>query len=195
MRTSAALLLAVVACTSRGSEAAERQADTTGRRDSIAAVAAASMHEAEILGLLDHVHATDAQVGTLGATRGAASTVREFGRMIMREHSALRRDAQELAQGLRLMPVTPRVAPDAPSGELQRQVERASSGAIWDQLYLSYAIAWHEASMENAARALAATRSPATRQLITRAVPIFQKHLDKARALQATLQRARDPAS
>jgi hypothetical protein len=103
MRITGALALLVctmAACTSRGSEAAERSADTTGRRDSTAAVAAASMSESNVLALLDATHAADSALGALGATNGTASQVKEFGRMILREHHALRKDAVELGQKL-----------------------------------------------------------------------------------------------
>jgi putative membrane protein len=192
MRMSCALTLlcAVLGCTSQGSEAAERQRDTAGRRDSIAAVAAASMNEAQVIGLLHFVHAADSALGMLGAVNGSTRDIKDFGQMIVREHRALSRDAMQLGANLHLVPTEPSVAPDAPPDDMRGQLRRPA-GAIWDQLYLDYAIAMHQSSMENSARALAATRSPATREFITKSVPILQKHLDKA----TSLRRARDTAS
>ncbi|MEX2152018.1 MAG: DUF4142 domain-containing protein [Gemmatimonadaceae bacterium] len=197
MRISCALLMcAVAACTSQGSEAAERQADTAGRRDSIAAVAAASMSESQVIGLLEHTHAADSALGALGATNGSSSEVKDFGRMIMREHHALRRDAAALAQGLRIASEPPRAAPDAPPAEIRDSLDATPTGAQWNRKYVDYAIAMHSAAMENSARALAATRSPATKQFIEKSVPILQKHLDKAISLSRSLPMAsRDPAA
>ena len=188
MRICCALVVAcaVTGCASRGSEAAER--DTTGRRDSIAAVAAASMNEEQVIGLLDHVHAADSALGVLGAIGGSVLEIKDFGRMIAREHHALRRDVSGLANGLRLAVTEPPTA-DEPPAHFRTQLRRPP-GPIWDQLYLEYAIAAHESAMENSARALAATRSPATRALIEKSVPILQKHLDKARSLLARAQGA-----
>jgi putative membrane protein len=196
MRFPCAQLLtcAVAACASQGSEAAERLADTAGRRDSIAAVAAASMSEDQVIGLLDHVHATDSAVGARGAALGSTREIRDFGAMIAREHVALRRDAREVAAGLGLSGRMPVVPPDEPPESFVAGVDSAGAGAAWDRAYVEYVIAAHEAAMENTARALAATKSPATRDYITKSVPILQKHLDKASSLQKALARAQ-PAS
>ena len=190
MRHCCALLLcAVAACASQGSEAAE-QTDTTGRRDSIAAVAAASMSEPQVLGLLEHVHVSDGQLGALGGKGGSTLDIRNFGLMIQREHQALERDIREVAEGLRLTVERPTVPPDAAPATFRANVDSSSGGVPWDLAYVEYTIAAHEASLENTARALAATKSPAVRDYIRKSVPILQKHLDKARSLQQTLVNA-----
>jgi predicted outer membrane protein len=82
----------------------------------------------------------------------------------------------------------PPVSPDdAPAG--MRATLESASGNTWDQAYVSYAIAMHQAAMENTARALAATTRPEVRQYIERTVPILQKHLDRATTLRERLAR------
>jgi putative membrane protein len=197
VRNIAALVLlscAVTACASKGSEAAERLADTSGRRDSVAAVAAASMNENGVIGLLDYTHAADSALGMLAAANGTSSDVKEFGRMILREHHALRKDALELAEQLGLTPQSPSVAPDDAPADIRKSLEAASPGAAWDRAYMDYAIAMHQAAMENTARALAATQRPEVKQFIDKSVPILQKHLDKARSLRKSLPKP-EPSS
>ncbi|HYC50752.1 MAG TPA: DUF4142 domain-containing protein [Gemmatimonadaceae bacterium] len=179
-----------MACTSEGNEAAAREPDTTGRRDSIAAVAAASMDEPQVLGLLAHVHASDSALGSLGANQGSTRQIKDFGLMISREHHALHRDLDQLAEGLRLTATRPRIAPDEAPRSFSENLNASQAGASWDRAYIEYSIAVHEGAMENTARALAATKSPATRDFIRKSVPILQKHLDKALSLQKTLAQA-----
>ena len=197
MRITCALALlgcAIAACSSSGSEAAERRSDTTGRRDSVAAVAASSMNESNVLALLELTHAADSALGALGATTGIATDVKEFGRMILREHHALRKDAADLALRLGITPETPRIPPaDAPA-ELRDTLGALRPGAGWDREYMNYAIAVHEASMENTARALAATQRPEVKQFVDKSVPILQKHIDKARSLRKSLPKPPDAA-
>ena len=190
-----ALMCAAAGCTSQGSEAAERQADTAGRRDSVAAVAAATMGEEHVIGLLEQTHAADSALGALAALKGNTTQVKDFGRMILREHHALRRDASLLAHDLGVTPTDPRVPPDAPPAHMRAYLDTASSSVIWDQAYLEYAIAMHESAMENSARALAATKNPATKQFIEKSVPILQKHLDKASSLRKALDQSSDGAT
>lgn len=184
-----ALLALLAACASEGSEAAERQADTAARRDSIAAVAAAGMSEENVFGLLEQVHSADSALGSLGAQRGSTTEIKDFGRMILREHMALRRDISSVAQQAGVVPAPPRVPPDEPPAEMRDNVLAGQPGASWDRQYLEYAVAAHNSAIENTARALAATRRPDVKQFIEKSVPILQKHLDKARSLRRTLPR------
>jgi putative membrane protein len=181
-------LLVLAGCTSQGSEAAERRADTARRRDSIAGVAAGSMTENNIVALLELTHAADSALGSLGAANGSTTAIKEFGRMISREHHALRKDAEEVAARLGLTAETPRVPPDEPPAAMRDSVVNAAPGGAWDRAYLDYAIAVHRSAMENTARALAATKQPEVKSFIEKSVPIIQKHLDKAQSLQKNLK-------
>ena len=191
MRITAALLLcAVAACTSQGSEAAERREDTSGRRDSVAGVAAATMNDASALGLLRLTHSADSALGALGAISGASTEIKEFGRMILREHASLGREAAGVARDLGIAIESPRIPPDEAPADMRAGVMSAPTGTVtWDIAYLGYAIAVHEAAMENTARALAATGRAEIRTYIERSVPILQKHLDRAKTLQERLSK------
>lgn len=188
------LLCAIAACASQGSEVAERRADTAGRRDSIAAVAASSMNEGNVIALLGLTHAADSALGALGALKGKASEVKEFGRMIIREHHALHKDAADIARQLAIAPEPPRVAPDEPPSGMRDSLSAGSAGPAWDRAYMDYAVAMHESAMENTARALAAAQRPEVKQFIDKSVPIIQKHIDKARSLQKSLPLAQAAA-
>jgi putative membrane protein len=183
------LVCATAACSSRGSAAAERRSDTVGVRDSVAAVAASSMGESNVVALLGMTHAADSALGALGATKGTSSDVKEFGRMILREHHALGKDAAELARRLGIAPESPRVPPDDAPAELRDSLATLQPGADWDRAYMDYAIAMHSAAMENTARALAATQQPEVKQFADKSVPILQKHIDKARSVRRALPR------
>lgn len=144
------------------------------------------MTEEHVVGLLAWNHEADSALGVLGAQRGSTLELKDFGRMIMREHTALRRDAVSMANRLRLAPKQPTVLPDMPPASIREFVDTLPPGKAWDQAYLELAIAAHRSSMENLARALAATKSPEIRQYIERSTPIIQKHLDRALRLQQT---------
>jgi putative membrane protein len=187
-----AVIMTSAGCGSRADSATVRN-DTAGRFDSVAAVAAASMDESAVFGLLDQVNAADSAVGALGAQRATATDVRDFGRMITREHHALRRDAIDLARRLGLAPTPPAVAPDAPAPDVRQQLESDSATAAWDRRYLDYAAAVHASALENAARALAATHQAEVKAYVSNLVPILQKHLDKATALAKAIDTHRRP--
>ena len=179
--------IAACAPDTEGASFGDVQEDTTGVRDSIAGTAAASLNENRVIGLLRFAHATDSAVGALGAQRGSTRAIKDFGLMIMREHSALRRDAADLADRLNLEIEEPRVTPAQAPQQLTEALVTTPDGEGWDRAYVEYVLAAHRASMENIARALAATQSPATRVYIEKSVPILQKHIDKAESLRKSL--------
>jgi len=185
------LVWVATGCSPRGSEAAERRIDSAGRRDSIAAVAASTMSEGQVLGLLAASNAADSALGALGAERAASLDVKEFARMILREHHALRLESLDAGKQQGIAVESPVVAPDAPPAGALQELLRTPAGAAWDRAYVDFIMTAHESAFENTARALAAARQASTRQLIERTVPILQKHMDKAKSMQAALSKQR----
>jgi putative membrane protein len=183
-----AAVIALAGCASGGSEAAERTVDTVARRDSVAGVAASTMSEGNVVALLEMTHAADSALGALAATKGTTTEIKEFGRMISREHHALRKDAADLAAQIGVVTTPPRVPPDEPPTEIRDTLVAGPAGTAWDRYYLDYAIAMHRSAMENTARALAATKRAEVKTFIEKSVPIIQKHLDKAQSLRKNLK-------
>ena len=181
----------IAACSTAESDAAVRD-DSAGRRDSIAAVAASTMSEPAVIGLLALDNAADSAIGSIGYAKASTREIKDFGIMISREHMALRRDILGTARDLGLTVSDPPAPPAAPPPELRAAVDSASVGRAWDNAYLTLAIAAHEASLENLARAYAATKSPEIRKYIDRSAPIVQKHLEKAKRLQSGASNAKN---
>ena len=190
MRNAFWALVLVAGCSTAESDAAPRD-DSAGRRDSVAAVAAATMREEHVIGLLALDNAADSAIGSVGYARAAARPIKDFGIMISREHMSLRRDVLGMARDLNIGVGEPPAPPAGPPQHLRAMLDSAPPGANWDRAYLDLAIAAHEASLENLARAYAATKSPEIRKYIDRAAPIIQKHLEKAKSLRATAANAR----
>lgn len=183
MRNAFWALVFIAGCSTAESEAVVRD-DSAGRLDSVAAVAAASMREEHVIGLLALAHSADSAIGSIGFARSSTREVKDFGIMISREHMMLRRDALGLARDLGLGIGEPPVPPAAAPAHLRAVLDSAQAGRAWDRAYLDLAVAAHEASLENLARAYAATKSPQIKAYIDRSAPIIQKHLERAKRLQ-----------
>lgn len=147
------------------------------------------MNENNVIGLLSQVHEVDSALGALGAAVGSTLNVKEFGRMVLREHRALRKDILDLGEQMGAPAAPPSKPADAPPAAGLNSLNEAAASLAWDAAYLDYTIAEHQSSLENTARALAATHRAEVRQFVSRSVPILQKHLDKARQLRKALSR------
>jgi putative membrane protein len=111
--------------------------------------------------------------------------------MMVGEHHALRQQGQQLAKKLN-------VTPQAPAGdqsEAQAKMELDSlnampKGKAWDKAYIDYEVNYHQQLMQTATKALDAAQNQELKDLIKKAAPVVQKHLDRAKQVQQKLNTA-----
>ena len=153
-----------------------------------ASSANASLTDPNIVYILDQANAADSARGRLAETKGTSADVKNFGKMMMGEHHALRLQGQQLAKKLN-------VTPQAPAGdqsEAQTKTEMDSlnampKGKAWDKAYIDYEVTYHAQLQQTATKALDAAQNQELRDLIKKAAPVVQKHLDHAKQVQQKL--------
>ncbi len=183
-------LVALGAC-SKGDNAA---VDTTGTAltpvDSTPVAAApAPLTDANIVYILDNANVLDSSAGSVAATKGTNSEVRDFGKMMMRDHHALRQMGQDLAKKLAVTPAAP--ANDdsqAAKDKTMSLLNSTEKGAGFDKAYIDNEVAYHQAVLDKATAALGAVQNAELKALIEKAAPNIQAHLDKAKSIQSKLQ-------
>lgn len=147
-----------------------------------------ALTDANIVYVLDQANAADSARGTLAARKGSATAVKQFGRLMAGEHHALRLQGQQLARKLG-------VTPQAPAGDQSKAAARQemthlraiARGKAWDRAYIDYEVTYHEQVLQTATAALAAAQNAQLKDLIRKAAPILQHHLDRARQIQQQL--------
>ena len=150
--------------------------------------AAAGLTDANIVYILDQANAADSTRGRLAETKGTSADVKSYGRLMVGEHHALRQQGQVLAKKLNVTPQMP--AND--QGEAQAKQETDSLNALakgkaWDKAYIDYEVGYHQALLETATKALGAAQNQELKDLIQKAAPIVQHHLDRAKQIQTKL--------
>jgi putative membrane protein len=149
---------------------------------------AAALSDPNIVYILDQANASDSARGRLAETKGTSADVKSFGRLMVGEHHALRAQGQQLAKKLN-------VTPQAPSGdqsEAQAKQEMDSlnamqKGAAWDKAYIDYEVTYHQQVLQTATKALDAAQNQELKELIRKAAPVIQHHLDRAQQIQKKL--------
>ena len=200
--TLAGVAFAACARTDRAASdsAAARGAMTSGVRDTALtnAVAAVTeggrtipgggggggMTDANILAVLDNANRNDSAGGALAVQKGRSADVKNFGRLMMGEHHALRLQGQELARRLGIAPQPP--AQDTLQALAQQEMSRLRnlSGADFDREYINSEITMHQEVLRVAQQAEGAAKSDSLKALIRQAAPVIQKHLDRAKQIQ-----------
>jgi len=198
---AAAVLCVLTAC---GKKDNYNAGDTTGRAAGATASAARTgagasatagapasapaLSDANIVAILDQANAADSARGRLAETKGTSADVKNFGKLMVAEHHMLRQQGQQLAKKLN-------VTPQAPAGdqsEAQAKTELDSlkampKGKAWDKAYIDYEVTAHQQVLDAANKAHDAAQNQELKDLIAKAGPVIQKHLDRAKQIQQKL--------
>jgi putative membrane protein len=162
-------------------------ADTSAQ----AAAPAASnetLSDANIVALLDEVNMADSTLGAAALPKATNSQVKQFAKLMMGEHHALRVKGQQLAKAQNITPQMPTSDPftSAVQGE-QTALGSAAKGHGFDSTYIANEVGIHQAVISWAGTAESQAQNQALKDLIKAAGPVLQKHLDRAQAIQKAL--------
>jgi putative membrane protein len=145
----------------------------------------APLTDANIVALLDEANAADSAWGAIAASKGTNAAVKDYGRMMMRDHHALRRQGMDLAKKLNLTPQPP--ANDtlpAAFARMRDSLNAQAKGPAWDRAYINHEVAVHQSVGAMLQNALTAAQDPSLKALIAKAQPNIQAHLIKAQDIQ-----------
>jgi putative membrane protein len=152
------------------------------------AAATAALTDANIVALLDEANKADSAAGALAATKATSKAVKDFARLMMGEHHALRKQGQELAKQLNVMPSPPATNPLQPLVESEMTaLQSTAKGAEFDRVYIEQEIAAHKAVLDLVDEAGGQAQNQQLKALIEQARPVIQKHLDRAEEIREQL--------
>jgi putative membrane protein len=108
---------------------------------------------------------------------------------MMRDHHQLRQQGQDLAKKLAVTPAAP--ANDHSKADYDKTMATlngAAKGNDFDKAYIDNEVTYHKAVLETATAAMAAAQNAELKNLIQKAAPAIQAHLDMAQSIQAKLK-------
>ena len=189
--TLAALSLA--ACSKKENSAADTTTVTgTAGTDSSGApgsTAAGSWTDENIFALLDEANSADSTAGAVAVTKGTAAAVRDYGRRMVRDHHQLRAQGEVLAKRLKIAPAAPAADPVASAAQKHMDnINSTAKGKDFDKAYIDGEVEIHKSVLELATEAARQTKNTELKNLIQKAAPIIQGHLDLAQSVQKGLK-------
>ena len=144
--------------------------------------------DANIVALIDEANQADSSSGSLAATKGTAPEVKAFGKLMMKDHHAMRSEGQQLAKRAGITPAAPADDPVASMAKEETSaLQSAAKGPEFDRTYIEKTVAGHQAVLDLLAKSEAAADNPELKGMITKARPKVQEHLTKAEAIQKKL--------
>ncbi len=185
-------VLALAACSKKESSGADTTAASStvaGDTSAMSAGAPATWTDANIFALLDEANAADSAAGAVAATKGTAAAVRDFGKRMMRDHHQLRVQGQTLAKKLNVTPAAPPDDAVTPAAQKEMDVLNSTAkGKDFDRAYIDAEVDMHKAVLGLATTAASQTLTAELKNLIQKAAPVIQGHLDLAESIQKTLK-------
>lgn len=196
--TLAALAVAtvtLVACSKKDNYGSDTTAASSTMSADTSAMAGASSttsgtwSDANIVALLDEANAADSAAGAIAVTKATNSNVRTFARRMMKDHHTLRAQGAALAKKLNITPAAPSDDPVQPMVQNETNtLNTTAKGKDFDKAYIDAEVDAHKAVLDLATKAAGQTQNTELKNLIQKAAPIIQGHLDQAQAIQKSLQ-------
>jgi len=164
---------------------------------SVAAPAAATagaaqqqLTDANILAMLDQADMADSASGAVAMQKASNAQVKDYGRMMTRDHHQSRAKGQKLAKDLKITPQAPSDNPIAVTAKQDAaKLQSTASGDQFDRTYIEQQVAMHQQVIELAKQAQQTTKNEQLRQHIQENSPVLQRHLQRAQEIQQSLGR------
>ena len=146
------------------------------------------LDDATVLARLDADNVADSSAGALAVAKGTSASVKEFGRMMMKDHHAMRVEGATLASKAGITPVVPPGDTDvAAAAALADSMMAMPRGAAWDKFFADHQVAGHTKVLQFAQDAANRTQNAGLKAMIQKSAPTVEKHLEKAKAIQGAL--------
>lgn len=161
----------------------------TGATGSPGAATQTALTDANIFAILEGANVADSIQGAIAALKGTSGQVREFGKLMVRDHHAMRAEGQLLAKKLNIVPQPP--PNDDADAELQKNVgmlTNTAKGKDFDRAYIDLQVDGHMGVLEKSIKAMAASPNAELKNLLQKATPRVLAHLDRAQAIQKSMK-------
>jgi putative membrane protein len=127
---------------------------------------------------------TEAQLGEMAREKGMNQTIRNFGAMITREHTAMIADIKDLASKRNV------TLPEAISADNHKRIDELSARPRkeFDKAYIDVVIKDHESAVDQFSKAGDKVNDTDVKNFINNSLAKLKNHLDSARTVRKTLE-------
>ena len=156
---------------------------------STGAAFAQGVNDAQIASIVVTANAVDIDAGKLAAAKGGSRQIKEFGEMMVRDHTGVNKQAVELATRLK---VTPQDNPTSQSikqgGDANVANLKKLKGGAFDKAYIDHEVAYHQQVIDAVDKTLIpGAQNAELKDLLVKTRPAFVAHLEHAKMVQASL--------
>ena len=157
---------------------------TAFQPSTLLAPASVKLDDPTIVAIFDAANTYDMETSSLAASRGHSAAVRDFGKMLVRDHRNVRTQGRDLAASLKVTPTPPHDFALAKAHAKTMRSLRKAHGREFDRAYLQHEIDFHNAVIDAMTNTLLpAIKNAQVKDLVTKVAPAFVAHRDAAQKL------------
>lgn len=152
------------------------------------AAGAGSPTDTTILAVLHEANEAEIAAARVALDKSTNARVQSFAHEMIHDHARMDRQGALVASALNVTPIP--LANDSLAAHLTEesaQLSAAAQGPAFDKAYIDAQVQDHETVLALLQRFQPAAQHDAVKTTITDAMPVVQKHLDQARAIQVRL--------
>ena len=143
------------------------------------------LSDPNIFATMDAMHVLDSASGAVAATKGTDQEVRQYGQMMVVDHHDMREEGRALAARLNITPeAPPNDQSETNQSTVMASLEQTARGQGFDRTYIAHAVRMHESALATARNAATSTRHAEVRTYVQNAIPVIERHLNRAREIQ-----------
>jgi putative membrane protein len=136
-----------------------------------------ALDDAGIVAIFDLANTADIETGQLAMQRGHSKEVRDFGRMLVDAHTAVRQNGRDLAKKLGVIPALPAGDQSAEQHASVMQRLRSLSGVEFDRAFTQHELDFHTAVLSAVkGTLLPAIQNRELKDFVTSLAPAFEAH-------------------
>ncbi len=146
--------------------------------------AKSALDDATIVAIFDAANTFDMETGALAAKKGSTQAVRDYGKQLTGDHTAVRKQGRDLAGHLHVTPTPPKDFPLADAHAAAMKKLSTLEGVAFDRAFLQHEVAFHKAVLDAVTTTLLpALKNQEVRDLVTKVAPAFNAHMVMAQNL------------
>jgi putative membrane protein len=147
-------------------------------------------NDAQIAHIVVTANQVDIDAGKLAETKGSNPEVKKFGQQMVKDHTAVNKQATALAKKLGVKPEDNPTSRSLAQGgrENVAHLKELKKGAEFDKAYIDHEVAYHQAVLDAMDKTLIPNAKNAElKDLLVKTRPAFVAHLDHAKMVQEKL--------
>ena len=147
-------------------------------------------NDAQIAHIVVTANTVDIDAGKLARTKASNAEVKQFGETMVKDHTAVNKQATDLAKKLGVKPEDNATSRSLAQGGRDNlaHLRELKKGGAFDRAYIDHEVAYHQAVIDALDKTLIPNAKNAElKDLLEKSRPAFVAHLDHAKMIQAKL--------